>query len=481
VTDAATPTTAVPPTLRDRIATVGQEHLLNFVDELTPEQLGAFVAQLETIDFERVPRLVEEYVNAKPTFDAAQHDITPPTAFAFDDPSWNRDRFYDRGAELISDGKVAAFTVAGGQGSRLGYDGPKGCFPGGAVTGKPLFAMLAEWVLWARKRFETDIPWYVMTSPLNHQTTIDFFDEHAHFGLPREDVVFFQQGAMPSFDMRTGRILLKSKGEIATNPDGHGGSLRALHTSGALADMRSRGVEHISYVQVDNPLARVIDPVFVGLHAGAEGSSAEMSTKVIAKIDPAEKVGVIADVDGKTGVIEYSDLPDDLAAKRSDNGDLFLKAGNTAIHMISVDFVERLNQGGSLGLPFHRAEKKVPCIDPDSGTPINPAEPNGVKLEMFVFDALPLTTGSIVYEVERVDDFAPIKNAEGTDSPASSKALQTERAARWLEARGVAVPRTADGSPDCTLEISPLTATCSEDLPGDAMPREITPGQSLAL
>lgn len=474
-------TAAVPQQLRDRLEAVGQSHVLNFESELTAEQRAGLVGQLERIDLERVPRLIEEYVRAKPTFDAARHDIRPPKAFAHDDPSWNRDRFYDRGAEAIRAGKVAAFTVAGGQGSRLGYDGPKGCFPGGAVTGKPLFRMLAEWVIWARREFDAAIPWYVMTSPLNHETTTAFFDEHDYFGLPREDVMFFPQGSMPSFAMGSGDILLKSKHEIATNPDGHGGSLRALHTSGALDDMRRRGVEQISYVQVDNPLSRVIDPLFVGLHLGAEGSSAEMSTKVIAKSQPGEKVGVIAEVDGKTGVIEYSDLPDELAEKRAEDGSLFLKAGNIALHMLSVEFVDKLNQGGSLNLPFHRAEKKIPCVDRESGTPINPDQPNGIKLEMFVFDALPMTAGSIVYEVDRVDEFAPIKNAEGSDSPASSRRLQTERAARWLEARGVSVPRRGDGEPDCTMEISPLTATRAEALPAGKLPKSIEPGAEIAL
>lgn len=477
----ASSTTADLDQTRQRLAAVGQEHVLNFYEQLDADQQTKLLEQIDAIDLERLPELIETYVNAKPGFDPGEHRIEPPTTFAHHDESWNHQRFYDRGAELLRAGKVAAFTVAGGQGSRLGYDGPKGCFPGGAVTGKPLFRMLAEWVLWARRQFDAPIPWYVMTSPLNHEPTVAFFQEHDYFGLPKDDVMFFSQGAMPSFDMTTGKLLLADKGEIATNPDGHGGSLRALFTSGALDDMRRRGIEQISYTQIDNPLARVIDPIFLGLHVGAEGSSAEMSTKVIAKTEPGEKVGVIALIDGKTGVIEYSDIPDNLASERDADGSLRLKAGNTAVHMISVDFVGKLNEGGSLSLPFHRAEKKIPCVDAKTGKAVSPDEPNGIKLEMFVFDALPLTTDSIVYEVDRVDEFAPIKNAEGKDSPESSKRLQTERAARWLEQRGVTVPRDASGEPDCTLEISPLTAANADDLSEEQLPSTIEPGQELAL
>ncbi|MFU8829804.1 MAG: UDPGP type 1 family protein, partial [Phycisphaerales bacterium] len=367
------------------------------------------------------------------------------------------------GEDLLRAGKVAAFTVAGGQGSRLGYDGPKGCFPGGAVTSKPLFACLADWIHSAQDRYGATVPWYIMTSPLNHEATVGFFEENDHFGLDPANIMFFPQGVLPSFDMNTGTILLAQKHEVATNPDGHGGSLRALAQSGALADMKRRGVEHISYVQIDNPLARVVDPIFIGLHATAPDSSGEMSTKVVAKTEAGEKVGVVCTIDGKPGVIEYSDLPEATAAQRNPDGTLTLRAGNIALHMLGRSFVERITSG-DLALPYHRAEKKVPCIDPESGQTLDPSEPNGIKLEMFVFDAIPLCEQSIVYEVERTDEFAPIKNAEGNDSPASSARLQTERAAAWLEARGVSIPRGADGSPHCVLEISPRTATRPDEL-----------------
>lgn len=470
----------VPASLRESLVDIGQAHVLSFLDRLHAEEAARFVVQLESIDLARLPELIEVYVKSRPGFDTTGKTVEPPNTFALNDRSWDRAAMCAVGEELLRAGKVAAFTVAGGQGSRLGYDGPKGCFPGGAVTGKPLFAMLAEWITWARRDFGAAVPWYIMTSPLNHDATIAFFREHHFFGLPEGDVMFFPQGTMPSFAMETGKMLLASPGELATNPDGHGGSLRALHTSGAIENMKERGVEQISYVQVDNPLSRVIDPVFIGLHV-SPGSSGRMSTKVIAKTEPGEKVGVIALIDGTPGVIEYSDLPAELAEKRVADGSLELKAGNIALHMISVSFVESLNAGGSLGLPFHRAEKKIPCVDLETGETVSPNEPNGIKLEMFVFDALPMAGETVVYEVDRVDEFAPIKNAEGKDSPASCAELQTERAARWLEANGVTVPRKADGSADCVLEISPLTATLAGELGGKELPKTIEAGARLAL
>lgn len=472
--------------LRARLDAVNQAHLLHFVDELTDEERASLLAQIAGLDLERIPGWVDEYVKRKPDLSTVG-ELAPPPLYGADGAivgggTWDEASAREAGEALIRAGKVACFTVAGGQGSRLGFDGPKGKYPGGAVTNAPLFQIFAEGVLAARTKYGAPIPWYVMTSPINHDETVAFFEEHHCFGLPEADVTFFSQGVMPTFDMKTGRVLLAQKHVVATNPDGHGGSLKALYTSGALDDMKKRGVEHISYFQVDNPLVRVVDPVFLGLHAKAEHSSAEMSTKVVRKTDPAEKVGVLALAGDKVAVIEYSDLPEELAEELAPDGSLAYSAGNIAIHAIGLDFVERLNTtGGGFGLPFHRAEKKVPCVKLDDGEAFEPTEPNGIKLETFVFDAIPLAEKSLVVETLRVEEFAPIKNAQGTDSPESSRTLQTARAAKWLEANGVTVPRRADGAPDCVLEISPLTATCPSDLAGKDLPASIDHGAKLAL
>ena len=319
-----------------------------------------------------------------------------------------------------------------------------------------------------------------MTSPHNHEPTEAFFRDNNHFGLNRRNIVMFPQELLPSLELQSGRLLLSSKSTVAMNPDGHGGSIKALRASGAIDHMLARGVEHMSYFQADNPLVKIIDPVFVGLHIAAPDSSAEMSSKMVPKISVDERVGVFCRVGAKTRVIEYSDLPQDLARARGDDGRLRFEAGSIAIHLMSVEFVRRLSSQHP-PLPYHRADKKVPYIDPESGRRVEPAEPNAVKLELFVFDAIPLADSSIVYETSRTEEFAPIKNATGADSPATSHQLQSDRGGAWLEAQGVRIPRNADGHVAARIELSPLTALEPGDLARATLPREIEREASIVL
>ncbi|MEM9066046.1 MAG: UDPGP type 1 family protein [Planctomycetota bacterium] len=471
--------------LASRLAAAGQDHLLRFEAELTDTQREALHTQLGSIDFGRVPGWVENYVTTKPE-DAMPSHLEPAPYYPADPASavrrWDRSNARAAGEALIRAGKVAAFVVAGGQGSRLGYDGPKGCYPAGAITGAPLFKFFADSLLGVQDRYGVVVPWYIMTSPLNHPATVAFFEEHKHFGLDPESVMFFSQGVMPSFDAETGKVLLAEKHRVATNPDGHGGSITALHTGGALEDMAKRGVDHLSYFQVDNPMVRVIDPIFIGLHASAEDSSGEASSKMLPKARPEEKVGVFVRADDRLRVIEYSDLPSSYANERTDDGRLRFLSGSPAIHMFSRSFLERITSEPDFELPFHRADKKVPHVDLETGDLIEPSSPNGVKLEKFVFDALPLATESIVMETAREEEFGPIKNAEGIDSAVSSRELQTARAARWLAAAGVSVPLDGDGKPDCVIELSPRTASEAQDLKGaSGLPSEIKAGERVAL
>ncbi len=470
-------------TIRAQLEAIDQAHVLTFYDDLDEGGRRELLGQLGALPLDRVAGWVEKHVvgAGDPAPDASRAE---PVASYPADPEaphrpWDAGAIRARGAEIIGAGKVAAFTVAGGQGTRLGFDGPKGAYPATPILRKPLFRVLAEQILASESRFGTSVPWYIMTSPLNHAATQQLFAESGFFGFDPRNVRFFSQGVLPSFTPE-GKLILATRSRIATNPDGHGGSLLALHNSGALADMRRRGIEHISYVQIDNPLAKVIDPEFVGLHAAAEDSSGEMSSKMVAKAEPGERVGVFAKLDGRVHVIEYSDMSEEQAGEREGDGRLRFNAGNIASHMLGVGFVEGLTAGGDFALPFHRAKKKVPYVDLSTGEPVEPDEPNAIKLETFVFDALPRCSSSVVLEVERVEEFAPIKNAEGKDSPATSKALQVERGARWLEAAGCAVPRDDAGSPACTIEISPLEALGPDDL-GDQSGRTIRRGEQVLI
>jgi len=471
--------------IRSRLRAAGQEHLLHFHDELDAMRRERLLTRLTGLQIERLPDLVERFVRNKPTFEPPAN-LSPAPYYPADPDSpkrsWDRATYRQAGERLVRNGKVAVLTVAGGQGTRLGFDGPKGCFPIGPVTDKPLFQVLAEQILAARRRYDAPVHWCVMTSPHNRDQTERFFRERDWFGLGRQGVTFFDQGVMPSLEMRSGRVLLADTDEPATNPDGHGGSLKALHQSGALEQLRTQGVEHISYVQVDNPLVQAIDPVFLGLHVSAPDSSAEMSSKMVAKTEPSEKVGVFCLADGRLRVIEYSDLPDELSQQRDERGELRFNAGSPAIHAISLDFIARLNEGAEgFALPLHRAEKKVAHIDLETGRRIEPDEPNAVKLESFVFDAIPLCDKPLILETLREEEFAPVKNAQGKDSPQTSRLAQIRRAARWLEQAGAAIPRRDDGEPDCVLEISPLTASEPADLRNKSIPKSIEPGERLAL
>ena len=466
-------------TIRAMLTECGQEHLLAFADELTPDELKQLIEQVESIDVPNAVRLVEK---ARTTsIEPPPSDQIRPASFVSRVPD-HAESIRAAGQALIDEGKVAAFTVAGGQGTRLGWNGPKGTFPATPLTGKPLFRVFAEQLAAHARRSGHSIPWYIMTSPINDADTRAFFRDNNWFGLDRTDVFMFPQGVLPSFD-EEGRFLLASKSEIAVNPDGHGGALRALRASGAVEDMRARGIEQISYFQVDNPTVQVLDPLFIGLHATNPESSGEMSSKMVRKRDAGEKVGVFCVTDDRTCVIEYSDLPGELADAVDEQGELKFVAGSIAIHVLSVDFVDRVtSEGSGLAMPLHKASKKVPHVDLDSGQLIKPKTPNATKLEMFIFDAIPLADRSMVYETDRVEEFAPIKNAEGEDSADSSHQLQYQRATRWIEGAGGQIPRTEDGQPSCHVEITASTALDERDLAANTkLPKSFVAGQQYIL
>lgn len=506
----------------DRLATLGrtldkhgQSHLLAFADKLSELQCRALIEQINAIDFASLANLIDRYVRQKPQVDLPG-DLQPAPYYAHrggldsggrasrpDAGSHGQNaratiarevdaaRYRAIGEDLIRRGKVAAFTVAGGQGTRLGWNGPKGCFPATVVTGKPLFRVFAEQILATQKKYGVlgAIPWYIMTSPINDADTRAFFADNNNFNLPnpRRNIMMFPQGVLPSIDAATGKLLLASKHELALNPDGHGGSIKALKDSGALDDMLSRGIEHISYFQVDNPIVRCIDPLFLGLHAAAPDSSGEMSSKMVAKASAEEKVGVFCrgQFEGKqnTMVIEYSDMPAEFSKQTNSDGTLRFNAGSIAIHLIGVKFVQQLTADDhGFALPYHRADKKVPFVDVSSGRMIEPEKPNAVKLEAFVFDAIPLAQSSIVYETSRLEEFAPIKNAEGVDSPTTSHQIQSDRHGGWLENHGVKVLRGKDGHVAAKIEIGALTAMEASDLKGNpVLPKSIATGQEIVL
>ncbi len=450
--------THAPTDLVHRLKLHGQEHVLAGWEALAPAERAAFVSQLAGIDLAELDRLHkrkdEPHTALPPRDRIAPLPVEAPSESA-----------RPTGEAALRNGEVAALLVAGGQGTRLGFDKPKGFYPAGPVSGASLFQIHAEKVLALTRRYGKPVPLLVMTSPATHADTEAFFREHQNFGLAADQVAVFQQGTMPALDLATGRLLLERTGSLFLSPNGHGGTLTALADTGLLADLKARGVKHVFYFQVDNPLVAIADPAFVGRHVE---TGSEVSSKVVFKDRPEEKVGVLALVDGRCGIVEYSDMPPEMQAERQPTGELVFRAGNPAIHVFSVPFLERVTSGASR-LAYHVARKKVPHFDPLTNRTVTPDKENALKFEMFVFDALPLAEKWLAVSVTREDEFAPLKNATGPDSPETMRNLMLGRAARWLSRAGVAV---AEGVP---VEIGPLFALDAEELA-----RKLPPGFQVA-
>jgi UDP-N-acetylglucosamine/UDP-N-acetylgalactosamine diphosphorylase len=453
----------IPSELLQRLRRHLQEHLLSGWDRLDARQRQALLTQLDRIDLDEIEALYAKRGQAAdvPTADRLK-PIPTETAATIDAAAVRL------GHEALARGELAVLLVAGGQGTRLGFDKPKGVFPVGPVSNKTLFQVHADKVFALARRYGRPVPFLVMTSPATHADTEAYFAEQGFFGLGRENVYFFQQGTMPAVDIATGRLLLEAPGVLFTSPNGHGGTLTALSESGVLDHTADRGVKHVFYFQVDNPLVKVGDPAFLGKHIAIRS---EASSKAIAKAYAKEKMGVLALIDGRCGIVEYSDLPDDLTHMTDDQGRLVYRAGSPAIHLFDLAFLRRVTQGATR-LPFHIARKKVPHID-EGGRAVSPTKENALKFEMFVFDALPMADRWLVMESPREEEFSPVKNADGVDSPATAKQAMSNQAGKWLEAAGALVPRNADGNATVLLEVSPRFALDADELKARVWPGRV--------
>ncbi len=422
--------------LRARFEEFDQGHVLRFWDRLSPEarqQLATQAASLDLPALLRGFRASQQVAHEVPKLGAPEVEALPE----FGGSAARRDEARARGEALLREGRVALMVVAGGQGSRLGFPGPKGLYPLGPVTGRTLFALQAQRICRLRERTGAAIPWYVMTSEATDAATRSAFAEAGHFGLPARDVFFLCQGMITSFDV-DGKLILERPDRIFVNPDGHGGSLTALLASGALDDMERRGITTIFYYQVDNPMIEIGDPVLLGFHAQA---GAQASCKSLRKREPAEKMGVFARIDGRIGVVEYTEITPEQRDARDRSGRLLFDAGNLAVHAFEVEFVREIAAEAERWLPWHASAKKIPTIDA-SGAPVEPSEPNGLKLERFVFDALRAAETVCIVEAAR-DEYGPVKNASGSDSPQSSREALSAHYRRWIEAAGLRAPSPA--------------------------------------
>ncbi len=443
-------------TLEARLARYGQGHLLQFWDELDEAGRGRLAEQIAELDLDQLSQLIAGE-DPKPDFAALAASAEPPPAVRADGSgaAWSVAEATARGEAALAAGKVAAVLVAGGQGTRLGFDQPKGMFPIGPVSGRTLFEIFAARLRGIERRYGRPLPLYLMTSAATDAETREYFESHDFLALDRDHVRIFQQGTMPAVDAETGELLLAEKDSLALSPDGHGGTVRGLDRSGSLDDMERRGIEQIFYFQVDNPLVALCDPTLIGHHLRA---GSEMTTQVVRKRFPTERVGNVVMVDGRVQIIEYSDLPDEAARATQPDGSLRLWAGNIAVHVIDRAFLRRIARSDQ-GLPFHRASKRVPYIAP-SGQRVEPEGLNATKFERFIFDLLPAAENAFVAETLAEESFAPVKNADGaaTDTAETARAAMVALHRRWLQEAGVEVKEGIQ------VEIDPEFALSPEEL-----------------
>ena len=433
--------------LRELLTAHGQDHVLQYWDELSTEQQQQLQTQIQELDLKQLATLVAG-ADEKPDFAAMANNAEPPPAMRADGTGakWSNEDAKARGEEALKAGEVGAVLVAGGQGTRLGFDQPKGMFPVGPVSGRTLFQLFADRLIAIGDLYGVNIPLYIMTSEATDAPTKEYFEKNDYLGLDRNNIRIFKQGTMPAVDAATGKLLLQSKSSLALSPDGHGGTVGALQRSGCFDDADKRGVKHLAYFQVDNPLVGLCDPTLIGHHLLAQS---EMTTQVVRKRYPMEKVGNVVIVDGSMQIIEYSDLPESAAEATDDNGEIRLWAGNIAVHLIDVAFLKRMCDQSD-ALPFHRASKKVPYLN-EQGESIAPAEPNATKFERFIFDLLPAAKNAFVVEVLPSEAFAPVKNADGaaTDTPALARQAISDLHRKWLQNAG------ANVGPEVLVEINP--------------------------
>ncbi len=414
---------ATAAALRER----GLEAVLEPARRAGPVWVERLLRELAALDWSQIDRQREALAQPPPEFSAA--GWTAPELLP---PSSRVDLAEVRAAaacgwEELRQGHVGVVTVAGGQASRLGFDGPKGAYPLGAISGASLFQILGGMIARLRERSGAAIPWILMTGPDNDAATREFFARRNHFGLAPGSVRFACQGMLPALTP-AGELLLAAPDRLFRNPDGHGGLFRALARAGQLERLHREGVRTLFTCQVDNALVRMADPAFLGFH---QLHAARMSCKAVVKSDPAEKVGVLALRDGLLACVEYSDLPRSLQEERAPDGGLRLRAGNLAMHAIDLEFAQEIAAGD---LPLHRAHKEVTALGPDLALTRRAA----IKFECFIFDALPRAGAgrALVQEAERAEEFAPLKNREGADSPSSARDALDARARRWMLAAG---------------------------------------------
>ncbi|KAI9468882.1 MAG: nucleotide-diphospho-sugar transferase [Benjaminiella poitrasii] len=461
--------------LKSRYDNAGQGHVFKFFDTLPQDEQAELLKQLVVIDVENVNAIYDKAIEGASAATRGEDELKPLSPEVFDSVLKHNEtqlkEWEVQGLEQIARGKVAVILMAGGQGTRLGSSDPKGCYDISLPSGKSLFQLQAERILKIQELArqyrteqdpqETVVPWYIMTSGPTNQPTYDFFKKNDFFGLKEENVIFFEQGTLPCLTM-DGKIILETKSKVAIAPDGNGGIYKALQDKGVIRSLKERGIEYSHCYCVDNCLARVADPVFIGY---CVSKNTDCGVKVVGKAAPEEPVGVVCVRNGKYAVVEYSEITQETAHERHPDGSLKYGAANIANHFFSTSFLERVPTFQA-DLEYHIAKKKIKYTDLETGEQIAPKTNSGMKLECFVFDVFPYAHNMSVLEVERREEFSPLKNAPGTgaDCPETSRRDIVAQHVRFIENAGGKVEGSTDDYEKLVFEISPLVSYAGEGL-----------------
>lgn len=451
--------------IKAKLGKYNQSHILQFWDQLTPEEQNSFLKQLNGINFDDVQNLFNRALSSlteeTKKLDTLMKPI-PPGQFEYE-KGVDDDKLAEyrrKGLEAISSSHVGVLLLAGGQGTRLGVPYPKGMCPLGLPSGKTLFQLQAERIRSIVKlaRKETGctgrVCWYIMTSQATHDATVKYLQGHKYFGLNEDDVVLFKQGLLPSFSY-DGKIILDRKDSISLAPDGNGGIYLALKKNSIVKDMESRGIKYVHVHSVDNILVKPADPVFIG-YCVTKG--ADCGNKVVRKEVPTEPVGVVCQVDGRFQVVEYSEITDLTANLRDADGNLVFRAGNICNHFFTTSFLKLISERYESELKLHVARKKVPFVN-EKGERVTPSSPNGIKIEKFIFDVFQFSKNFVTWEVPRHTDFSPVKNSESAENDCPSTARRD-----LLKLHKIYI-QDAGGTVTCDeVEISPLVSYAGENL-----------------
>ena len=397
-------------TAKNVLKKYGQEHILAYYDELDNTEKQKLLSQIEVIDFS-----VLENLNKENNCSLKRGKFSPLGAVTIGDIEKNREKYHSVGADAIKNGKVATVLLAGGQGTRLGFEKPKGMFDIGVTKELYIFECLINNLLKVVDDTGAYVPLYIMTSEKNHNDTVNFFEEKNFFGYDKNYVKFFIQDMAPSVDFN-GKIYMESKSDISISPNGNGGWFSSIVRAGFLEDIKKHGIEWINVFAVDNVLQQIADPCFIG---AVINSGSQSGSKVVSKVSPNERVGVLCMEDGKPSIVEYYEMTPEMIELLTDDGELAYKYGVILNYLFSVD---RLEEIVTEKMPVHVVKKKIPYMD-SNGEFITPDEPNGYKFETLVLDMVHLQKSCLPYEVERCKEFAPVKNSEGVDSVDSAREL----------------------------------------------------------